>query len=158
MLELREPSGSPVTLSRPADHPQPRPIGLVSGHTYHISCQDESASESEISWRQNNISVQSGMVTSQSGVGVVYSSPDISSAPNEQTLVLQEFGPVGVGVFSCHGIQGDIVSLNISQSKFGRGREGEREGPCKENLTPFVLTKWQQVHTVGTQKSVAIES
>ena len=123
VLELREPPGSPVTLSRPADHTQPRPISLVSGHTYHITCRDDSASEDEISWRHNDNLVQA---TSQPGVGVVYSSPDISPSSNEQTLVLQEFGSTVVGVFSCHGIQGESVSLDISQSKFGR--EGGRGG------------------------------
>lgn len=116
VLELREPPGSSVTVSLLPDHTQQsRLISLVREHTYHIMCRDDTTPGEAMSWRQNGIPVRVGI---RPEVGSeIYSSPDISPSPNEQTLVLQEFGNTAVGVYSCHGVQGDRVSLDIRQSK-----------------------------------------
>ena len=51
------------------------------------------------------------------GLPSVFASTDVSDASNEWTLVLQVFGGVAAGVYSCHGLQGEVLSLDIQQSE-----------------------------------------
>ena len=113
LLELQELSGPPVILSLPAQQ-RPRPIDLVTGHTYQITCRDGSNSENnQLAWRQNG-SLVDGSIT---GIRVD------GSASNELTLHLEDFGGVAVGVYSCHGAPGDVASLNIGEESEWQSRK-----------------------------------
>ena len=68
-----------------------------------------------MSWRKDGVPVHAGI---PSGTGsAVYSSPDVSPTSNEQTLVLREFEGGAVGVYSCHGVQRNRITLDIRLSK-----------------------------------------
>ena len=125
MLELREPAASSaVTLA--IDGSEPRPISLVLGQTYHIMCKDTSNTrrfdedESLEVWRFNNTPVQtlSRDAFPEMGVAAVYASTTVSMEANEWTLVLQQFGGVAIGLYTCRGLDaGQSATLNIGQSK-----------------------------------------
>ncbi len=85
-----------------------RPINLVPGHTYHISCKDTSNhirfdfQELNIWYHNgtNNVTkIPSGDPTPSSDTAAVFSSTEINSeVRNEWTLVLQLFRRDQVGV------------------------------------------------------------
>lgn len=125
MLELQEalPSSPQVTLATEEGN-LPRPIALVSGHTYHISCRDTANSGSfddqqEAAWHFNGNPVErlAPKRFPEEGVAAVYASKGVSSVPNEWTLVLQVFGDAAEGVYSCHRLQEEVLSLDIGLGK-----------------------------------------
>ena len=117
----------------------PRPLALVTDHTYHITCRDTNGNQggfdaTQEAWRHNGTTVRHLTRDNFPGTGgtETYASRELSSEPNEWTLVLQRFGGVAVGVYSCHAPQGQVLALDIGESKLhanpkegGRGEGGK---------------------------------
>ena len=127
LIQLKEPISNNafdpiVTLSVEVN--QTRSIDLVLGHTYHILCIDTDtrnfADRDRNTWYRNEVPVQKYFHGSipESTVATVYASTDISTISSEWTLVLQRFRGEDVGVYSCYGTPGEMVSLSIGQSKY----------------------------------------
>ena len=114
---------SSVSLSTRGD--QPRPIELILGHTYYITCRDTSATRrfdneegGAEPWRHNGSIIQHlrSPFSMGSRESRVFASTEVFSAVNEWTLVLQVFGGGDVGVYRCVGLEeGQSVALEIRQ-------------------------------------------
>lgn len=152
VLELQERSTSTVTLSVEGGT-QPRPLDLVLGHTYHIMCRDTANTRQFDDpdrgvWSHNESVVQRLSPDAFPGEeeNAVYASTGVSMLANEWTLVLQLLRRGDVGLYTCAGLEGQSVSLEIGQAALsvvaGKSRHTLTAGPLLSNgvisLSPFI--------------------
>lgn len=122
LLELLELPRVPVTLS--TEGQLPRPIDLVTGHTYQIRCRDTADSgrfddQELVVWEHDGIPVPklSPGEFPEGSVRAVYASSEVSFLANEWTLVLQLFGEGDEGVYRCNGLNQQVIALDIREGK-----------------------------------------